>query len=258
METNKSIGFIGGGRVTKIFLQAFQNKSVNFKSISVFDTAMEVRTGIKKQFPLIQLAEDARQVARQEIVFIALHPPVIMETLETIKEELSDNSIIVSLAPKINMEKIEGKLGVKKIVRMIPNATSFINKGYNPLCFSAAFKNDEKGELLDLFKQLGHMFEVLESKLEAYAIASAMLPTYFWFQWQELQNIGMQMGLSQDEAKESIKESLKASIELFYEAELSQEEVIDLIPVKPIGPHETALREILNHSLISLFEKIKP
>ena len=67
----------------------------------------------------------------------------------------------------------------KKLVRMIPNATSYICKGYNPVSFYKSILPEEKVYLLDLLKALGKTFEVDEIKLEGYAIISAMLPTYF-------------------------------------------------------------------------------
>ena len=39
-------------------------------------------------------------------------------------------------------------------------------------------------------------FEVQEEKLESYAIMSAMLPTYFWFQWKALEEIGQKTELT--------------------------------------------------------------
>ena len=75
----KNIGFIGGGRITKIFLQAFANKQVDFDSIVVYDINMEILSGLKKQFPQINSTDAISEVAKQEIVFIALHPPAIME-----------------------------------------------------------------------------------------------------------------------------------------------------------------------------------
>ena len=38
---NKTIVFIGGGRITNIFLQAFKNANVSFKKIVVFDPNTE-------------------------------------------------------------------------------------------------------------------------------------------------------------------------------------------------------------------------
>lgn len=254
----KSLGFIGGGRITKILLQAFQNKNAKFSKIVVTDTNIEVTANLKKIFPVVQI-ENAGVAVSQDVVFISLHPPVIMDTLELLKNNFKSNATVISLAPKINLVKISSKLGqVKNLARLIPNATSYINEGYNPVCFSAGFEKGEKKEILDLLSLLGSTFEVAEEKLESYAIMSAMLPTYFWFQWKELAEIGQKIGLTEKECKDSIYETLFSSLNLMYKSGLTPSEVINLIPVKPIGEHESQISEIYKTKLIGLFEKIKP
>ena len=254
----KSLGFIGGGRITKILLQAFQNKNAKFSRIVVTDTNIEVTANLKKNYPYVQI-ENASMAASQDIVFISLHPPVIMDTLELLKSDFKSSATVISLAPKINLAKISSKLSqVNNLARLIPNATSFINEGYNPICFSAGFAKNEKKEILDLLGLLGATFEVAEEKLESYAIMSAMLPTYFWFQWKELAEIGQKIGLNEKESKDSIHETLYASLNLMYKSGLTAQEVMDLIPVKPIGEHESQIIEIYKTKLIGLFEKIKP
>jgi len=254
----KSLGFIGGGRITKILLQAFQKKNAKFSKIVVIDTNNEVATNLKKIYPYVQI-ENASVAAAQDIVFISLHPPVIMDTLELLKNDFKSSAAVISLAPKINLAKISSKLGqVKNIARLIPNATSYINEGYNPVCFSSGFEKGEKKEILELLRLFGSTFEVAEEKLESYAIMSAMLPTYFWFQWKELAEIGQKIGMNEKECKDSIHETLNASLNLMYKSGLTAQEVMDLIPVKPIGEHESQIAEIYRSKLIGLFEKIKP
>ena len=142
-----SIGFIGGGRVTKILLQGFKNKNVKFEKVVVTDTNPEVLANLKKQFPEIESA-DAKNAASQDIVFIALHPPVVMDTLELIKNDVKAEAIVISLAPKINLPKLSMKLGhVKNLARLIPNATSYINEGYNPVTFASGFDPSQKKEM---------------------------------------------------------------------------------------------------------------
>jgi pyrroline-5-carboxylate reductase len=87
---------------------------------------------------------------------------------------------------------------------------------------------------------------------------SAMLPTYFWFQWKELAEIGQKIGLSEKESNDSINDTLVASLKLMFKSGLKTIEVMDLIPVKPIGEHETQISEIYRSKLLALFEKIKP
>ncbi len=254
----KSVGFIGGGRITKILLQAFQKRNAGFRRIVVTDTNNEVATNLKKSYPYVQI-EKASAAAAQDIVFISLHPPIIMSALELLKNDFKSDTTVISLAPKINISKISSTLSqVKNIIRLIPNATSYINEGYNPVCFSMGVSKNEKKVILEVFGLLGKTFEVAEEKLESYAIMSAMLPTYFWFQWKELSEIGQKIGLNEKECNDSINETIIASLNLLYKSGLSASEVIDLIPVKPIGEHETQITEIYRTRLIGLYEKIRP
>jgi pyrroline-5-carboxylate reductase len=254
----KSIGFLGGGRITRILLQGFNNKYIEFPSIKVCDTNPNILNDLKNDFPMIEKTDSIDGLSGQEIIFIALHPPVIGENAIRLKGLIKENTLLISLAPKFSIEKLSELTATKRIVRMIPNATSYINKGYNPLCFSGDIDNKEKEQILDMLKPLGNNFETEEKKLEAYAICSAMLPTYFWFQWKEMEKIGKEIGLTETESTDTIKESLKASMQLMFDSNIDYEKVVDLIPVKPIGEKEPEIKEILNNYLIALFNKIKP
>lgn len=253
----KSVGFIGGGRITRIFLQAFVNKKAIFDSITVFDTNSETLQALKLKFPFIHVIDSATEAAQKDIVFLALHPPVIVETLEKIKSDVTEQTIFVSLAPKITIAKIASILPIKQIVRVIPNATSIINHGYNPVYFAPDMSEIQKWYILEMLNLLGHPFETAEEKLEAYALLSAMLPSYFWFQWHELENIGTEFGLSKAECRESIFESMNAALNTMYRSGMCPDEVMDLIPVKPIGENEEQIKAIYREKLNGLFQKIK-
>jgi pyrroline-5-carboxylate reductase len=56
---------------------------------------------------------------------------------------------------------------VKNLARLIPNATSYINEGYNPVTFAPGFEQDKKNAVLDILRSLGTTFEVSEEKLES-------------------------------------------------------------------------------------------
>ena len=255
----KSLGFIGGGRITRIFLQAFTNKKVIFESISVFDTNPEILQDLKQKFPFIQILDSASEAARKDIVFLALHPPVIIDTLEKIKMDVSEQTIFVSLAPKITIEKIRMSLSpVRQIIRMIPNATSVINHGFNPVCFAPEMSEVQKQYMIEMLNLLGRTLETSEEKMEAYALLSAMLPTYFWYQWLELESIGTRFGLSEAECRETIYETLSGALNTFYHSGMNPEEVMNLIPVKPMADYEAPIKAMYQEKLVGLWEKIKP
>jgi len=252
----KTLGFIGGGRITKILLRAFWNEDVSFDKIVVYDLNPEPAANLQRQFPSI-VVSDPDQAASQDIVVIALHPPVIMEMLGKIQPFVSAETTLLSLAPKITMDKISQKLGeATRIVRLIPNATSIINEGYNPVCFSSGIQAGDKKLILQMLGVMGKTFEVPESKLEAYAIVSAMAPTYFWFQWKKLCDIGELVGLEKKDAEQTVEQTMNAALNTMFRSGMSWEEVADLIPVKPIGEYEEEINNMFEHKLVGLYNKI--
>jgi pyrroline-5-carboxylate reductase len=80
---------------------------------------------------------------------------------------------------------------------MAPQLSVF---GFNPVAFSEAFSKKEREEILSWLFALGECPEVPEDHLEAYAILTAMGPTYFWFQLEELNKLGQSFGLEKEEA----------------------------------------------------------
>ena len=52
--TDKTLGFIGGGRITRIILEGFQRKSLNFPEVVVSDVDNGVLSKLREKFPGIR------------------------------------------------------------------------------------------------------------------------------------------------------------------------------------------------------------
>jgi pyrroline-5-carboxylate reductase len=116
----------------------------------------------------------------------------------------------------------------------------------------------EKAEISGLLTPLGDCPEVAEEKLEAYAVLSAMGPTYFWFQLQALREVAAGFGLSPEEIAPAMKRMVCGGTRTLLESGLSAAEVMDLIPVKPLIEMETQVNEMYRTRLPAIYQKIKP
>jgi pyrroline-5-carboxylate reductase len=257
--TNKSIGFIGGGRVAKIILNGWKRAGTLSNKIIVSDTNEDVLQKLKKDVNQIETILNNPQVpAACDIVIIGLHPPVISSVMQEIKSIINPSAIVISLAPKVSIAKISEVLGgFRNIVRINPNAPSIVNAGYNPIAFSSLMKETEREIVLTLFRALGDCPEVEEGLLESFAITTAMGPTYFWFQLYELQELARSFGLSHDTLKDAIPKMLNDAAKTMYESGLSSIEVMDLVPVKPLGEEESSIKGFYQNRLNALYKKLK-
>jgi pyrroline-5-carboxylate reductase len=148
--------------------------------------------------------------------------------------------------------------GFARLARVIPNAPSLVNFGFNPVAFGAALTTADKAELTALLSPLGECPEVAEGKLEAYAVLTAMGPTYLWFQLQALREAAVGFGLSEAEITPALKRMVCGAARTLLESGLSPSEVVDLIPVKPLAEMEPQVAEMYRTRLPAIHQKIKP
>ncbi len=257
--TNRTIGFIGGGRVTRIFLEGWRRANALAGNIVVNDCNADTLAKLKAGFPAINTAHGNGAAAAQDIVFLAVHPPVMAEVASAVKGSLKPGALVVSLAPKFTIAKLTELLGgFARLARVIPNAPSVVNFGFNPVTFGPALTAADKAELTGLLTPLGECPDVAEEKLEAYALLTGMGPTYLWFQLQALRDVATGLGLGDAEITPALKRMVCGSARTLLESGLTPTEVMDLIPVKPLAEMEPQVAEMYRTRLPGLYQKIKP
>lgn len=256
---NTNVGFIGAGRVARIILAGWKHAARMPSRVILFDTNSDVAGNLTSIGPEVAVAASVEEAAAQDVVFLAVHPPMMKDAAEAIAAHLKADAIVVSLAPKFTVSKISEMLGgFRRTARLIPNAPSIVGRGYNPMTFSEVFNEQEKQTLREMMEPLGDCPEVDENHLEAYAILSAMGPTYFWPQIYALHSLGEGFGLSKEAATSALDKMLWGTMAAIKESGLSQDQVQDLIPVKPMADEVQSLCESYGQKLKGLMEKIRP
>jgi pyrroline-5-carboxylate reductase len=255
-----SIGFIGGGRVVTILLGGWARAGVLPPNLRVTDNDGKVLDRLASRHPSIEpTAPGDLSAARQDIVFLALHPPAVAEILPALRGVLRPDAMLVSLAPKFTIARLSERLGgFRYIARAIPNAPSIVNAGFNPVAFGAGMSPTDRERVFSLFRPLGQCPEVSEDQLEAYAILSAMGPTYFWPQFVFLEELGIEFGLSESNVREALGAMVVGAVETLHRSGLSVAEVEDLIPVMPMAGTIPALLDAYRTNLTTLMDKIRP
>lgn len=261
-KCNISLGFIGGGRITRIILQALKQKGIQCKEIKVYDPDFSQIEKLQSVNEQIKPFENVAKAAEADLVFLAVHPPEVKNSLEAIKGSLEAKTVLVSLAPKIKIDTISQILEKGcPVIRMIPNAPSVINKGYNVIAYSdnlSLESNERHHQVMGLLEELGELIHVdREDKLEAYAVITGMGPTYLWFQLHELYQIANEFGIEDKEARQAISKMVKGSVETLLESELNYDEVMDLIPFQPMSQHHDSFREVYRNVLNNMYKKLK-
>ena len=86
---------------------------------------------------------------------------------------------------------------------------------------------------------------------------SAMGPTYMWFQWQALRELAEEFGLGSQAADEAILKMVMGAAECLLAHGRDPDNVIDMVPVKPLQPDEEVFRSAYATRLVALYQKLK-
>jgi pyrroline-5-carboxylate reductase len=84
-----------------------------------------------------------------------------------------------------------------------------------------------------------------------------MGPTYLWFQLYELEKIAVSFGLSPERASDSVRKMAEGTVQTMMWSHLTPEQVMDHVPVRPLGEDEPVIREMYWKRLPALYQKLK-
>ena len=251
-----TVGFIGAGRITRIVLEGLVRAGALPRRVLVHDRSAAA-LAVVKPLPGVE-AVTLAEAAAADLVFGALHPPALVESLVAIAQALRPGAIFDSLAPKVKLATLREKLGgFARLARQNPNAPSLVGAGYNPIAFDPGLPAADCAALLAFLAPLGQTPVVDEPTIEAYAVISAMGPTYFWFQLQAVRELAEEFGLDRAAADAAVKAMICGAATTLIDGPLAPAEVMDLVPVRPLAEEEPAIRTALQNRVRAMHAKLR-
>ena len=251
-----SIGFIGSGRVARIMLDGWTRAGGLPAAIYLHDQSEAAVRALVAAHPAARGATLV-EASSADLVFGALHPPALLETLPAIAPALKPAAVFCSLAPKLKLATLREKLnGFARLARMNPNAPSIVDAGFNPVAFAGELPAEARRDLLAIMAPLGQSPEVDERLIETYAVISAMGPTYFWFQFDAVRRMAESFGLAPEAARQTVAAMLHGAVDALLSNALPERVVMDLVPVRPMAEDEPAIGKMIEQRLGAIHAKL--
>jgi pyrroline-5-carboxylate reductase len=251
-----TVSFIGCGRVARIMLGGWKLSNALPPTILAFDANPVAVASLQADFPSVN-AVNLEEAASADLVFGALHPPAMPEMLASIACQLKEHAVFCSLAPKVKLSVLQQSLGgFGRLARINPNAPSIIGQGFNPIAFASDLPVAVREQLFALLQPLGQSPEVDEHLLESYAVISAMGPTYFGFQFAEVEKLANSFGLDPEAARQAMRAMLMGTVDMLFASDLPKAQALDLVPVRPMAAHEAEIVQMLQKQLGGIYAKL--
>jgi pyrroline-5-carboxylate reductase len=240
------IGFIGSGNMASALMKGILDKGITDNLGIISSDKDPVRLKDVKQKLEINTTHDNKIIIQNsDIIFIAVKPQDIDQVLAEIKDEISKQKIIVSIAAGITTSRIMKIIGNKKIVRVMPNTPSLVGAmaaGYT--CRNLT--DNEKTTIQIILESCGKAIELKEELLDAVTGLSGSGPAFVAYLISAFKESGIENGLSESTSYELALKTFEGTAKLLAKTQMSPEELIKMVS----SPKGTTIagREILEAS----------
>lgn len=256
---NKTICFIGAGKMASAIIKGLLNSKTFDKEHII---AVEVNENAAKKATEdfgIKTMTDAKEAVKQaNIILIATKPFVVPDVLETIKDCITKDQLIISIAAGITFEKLEKSLGTdKKIIRVMPNTPALVECGMSAICKNKSAADEDLDIVKNIFSKIGKVISCQEKDIDAITGVSGSGPAFYYYIIDKIAKAGEKLGLDYKTALLLSSQTALGAAKMIQETGTSPEDLITAVTTP--GGTTAEGNKVLNESNITdiLFETVR-
>jgi pyrroline-5-carboxylate reductase len=239
-----TIGFIGAGNMAEALIKGVINaKLYTPENVFISDIRADRLKFLSETYGVSACEENGELTAKVQTVILSIKPQKMTDALESIKDAIGSEKLVISIAAGIKVANITAVLGDVAIVRVMPNTPALIGQGAGAL-----FGNERAKPMLnkavEILSAVGKAVIVDDEDLiDAVTALSGSGPAYYFLLMEEMIKTGIRLGLPDDVAKDLVLQTAKGAGLLAVEADKNGENpaVLRQKVTSPGGTTEAAL-----------------
>lgn len=211
-------GFIGMGNMGSAMLKGAM-KSFGTDSIAFSEPNKEKMSAISGETGAKAFDSNVECVKNCKYVILAVKPNVYPTVLDEIKSALTEDHVIVSIAPGMTTVYLSVQTGsVCKIVRAMPNTPAMVGEGMTAISFDKdMFSEEEVETVTGFFKSFGRVEIIEERLMNAAVCASGSSPAYVYMFIEALADSVVKCGMPRNKAYEFVAQTVLGSAKMVLE-----------------------------------------
>ena len=243
-KINQRIKIIGCGKMASAILDAWLKKSISPQDIYVDDPKPSEWLLEKKKHGLnINTKADVSF----DYCFIGVKPQSLDEIKLKLKGLSKKNVTFVSMLAGIKINRLEDIIGKdESIVRIMPNLPAEILKGVTAVKENKRVEPKQSKNLALLLEAFGETVKFVEErKFDAVTALSGSGPAYIFLIAELMTEVGINLGLSYDEAFKLVKHTIDGAGSLMVNSSLKPQKLRENV-TSPGGTTHEALAILMN------------
>lgn len=263
---NYNIGFIGCGKmagaiIKGIIKSGFADSKNILASKSSPDNIQETSDKLG-----VEITLDNRLLAeKSDVIFLAVKPNQVAGVLQEIKDFVTDEKLVVSVAAGVTTSFIENNLlPVVRVIRVMPNTPVLVGEGMSGITAGKNATRSDMEYIKKLLETIGKCVVVEESQIDIVTAISGSGPAFFYKVINDIARAGEKLGLEYEKSLMLSIQTAIGSAKMAMNRDISMEELISNVATKGgctrVGVdvmEEKEIAEILNEVIQKTTEKAR-
>lgn len=249
-----NVGFIGTGNMGYAIMKGISESSLkeNVK-IHAFDIKQE---SLERCSTFATLCTSEKEVLQKcKYVFLAVKPQVIDGVLKTIKDFVTEDTVIVSILAGITGEYIKSQtIPNAKIVLVMPNTPLLLNEGASALAKVEPVTDDEFNFVRSIFDSCGKTAILTPDKMKEVIAINGSSPAFIYLYAKAFIDYAKENGISEKSATDLFAQSLIGSAKMITNSGYTLDELIKMVS-SPGGTTLAGLDELYKGDLEGITKK---
>lgn len=228
---DKIIGFIGSGNMANAIVGGIINANL-VPSINVVcsDHSMAKLEDFHNRYGITIATSNSEVANKSDILILSVKPQFYPEVINEIKDQVKENTIIVSIAAGQKIETIN-KLFRKevKIVRAMPNTPALVAEGMTALSPCPMVLPEELDLICNIFNSFGKCEVVSEKLMDVVTGLSGSSPAFIFMIIEAMADGAVLEGMPRDKAYKFAAQTVLGSAKMVLETGKHPAQLKDMV-----------------------------
>lgn len=241
---------IGGGNMGLTYAQSFlRAKITTQRDMMILEKSAKKAEELAKKDIGTVYGHPEQCLNNADLIILAVKPQDTEALFASLKPYVEEQQVFVSIMAGVTIETISNALGVKKVIRAMPNLPAQIGMGMTTFTSTDDVTRIELVMVQNLINTTGKTVYVEnEQFIDATTAISGSGPAYVYYFMQAMMEAAKDMGFTASEAELLVSQTFKGAVDLYNKSDLSCSEWIARVSSKG-GTTEAAIKTFKKHKV---------
>jgi pyrroline-5-carboxylate reductase len=210
-----TISFIGAGVMGEAIIQGLlTGNMVAPRQILAAEPRAERRDALEARYGIHCNADNVEVAKRADVLVLAIKPQVFNEVTPVLYGEVPSEALILSIMAGVTIRQIATGLGIRRVVRAMPNTPARIGEGISVWTATREVPAEQLEQGRAILSALGQEVYVdNEDYLDMATALSGTGPAYVFMFMEAMIDAGVHLGFSRHVAEKLVYQTVRGSVD---------------------------------------------